>query len=187
MQICGLRNWKCVLKALAVVVLVASAAGSGWADCSVKPSDTTFLPDGVSSPSRLIDGSIADGGVALTSSLTPVPPLVSTGTMTINRVVGPGTASEFDSNGFLVNWNTYTQNGILSEHAWLDLGDVIVIDCCFSFGSTVGIYLNDHLVKNVPLASLPTCVEIDTQYIKFAQKRTRATICSWRQPDWGYD
>ena len=62
------------------------------------------------------------------------------------------------------------QNGVLSPHAWLDLGDVITTDCCFSFGSTVGIYLNDHLVKNVPITSLPACVQIDTQYIKFAQR-----------------
>ena len=159
-----------MIKYLNFAILAGVTMSVVWADCGLFPSDTTFLPDGVSAPVRLSDGSIADSGVLLTSSLTPVPPLASTATMTISRVVGPGTASEFDSNGFLVNWNTYVQNGVLSPHAWLDLGDMIQIDRCSNIGSTVGIYLNDHLVKNVPSTSLPMCVQIDTQYIKFAQR-----------------
>ncbi len=94
-----------MIKYLNFAILAGVTMSVVWADCGLVPSDTTFLPDGVSAPVRLNDGSIADWNVALASSLTPVPPLVSTATMTINRVVGPGTASEFDSNGFLVNWN----------------------------------------------------------------------------------
>src|ERR1700733_5459505 len=99
-----------MIKYLSFAILAGVTLSVVWADCGLVPSDTTFLPDGVSGPVRLNDGSISDSDVTLTSSLTPVPPLVSTATVTINRVVGPGTPSEFDSNGFLVNWATYVQN-----------------------------------------------------------------------------
>jgi hypothetical protein len=154
-----------VLLLLAGSSAMATFPGSGSASwgCSSAPSDTTFLPDGASQN----DPSVF---LTLTSSLTPVPPLYQTKTITTNRVVGPGTASEFDSNGFLVNWQTYIQNGVLSPHAYLQYGGVFEVETFV--GTMVGVYLNGHLVKNVPLVALATggCLEIDTQYIKFAQR-----------------
>jgi len=154
-----------VLFLLAGSPAMATFPGSGSASwgCSSTRSDTTFLPDGASQNNSFVD-------LTLTSSLTPVPPLYQTKIITINRVVGPGTASEFDSNGFLVNWQTYKQNGILSPHAYLQYGGIFEIEV-FE-GTMAGVYLNGHLVKNVPLVTLATggCLEIDTQYIKFAQR-----------------
>ena len=140
------------------------------ADCGVLPSDSTFVPDGTSSPRYSVQ-------VAPTSIINgPLPSLAHTATITINRVVGPGTASEFNADGTLkaANWDLYVKNGVLSPYAFLQLSPETVVET--TVPTTIGIYVNGYYLQNVPNASLFSpgagqfvCVQISTQYLKFAQ------------------
>jgi hypothetical protein len=145
--------------------------GSAASGCQQTPSDSTFAPDGSSAPQF-------ETGLTPTSTRGTVPPLYQTRTWTINRVVGPGTATEFDTSGFLVNWATYVQNGVLSKTAYLQLELVGLIE--HANPNFVGIYLNDHLVKSLRWLDLygatsagvgRDCIQIETtQFIKFARR-----------------
>jgi hypothetical protein len=70
----------------AIVLALAGSAGPVRADCSAKLSDSTFQ----------------GGSIQLTWLGSTSHPR----SFYINRVVGPGTGSEFDSAGFLNNWQT---------------------------------------------------------------------------------
>jgi hypothetical protein len=153
----------------AVAILLMLAAVGARGDCGTSPSDSTFVPDGTQFPNYIADvtpTSLIDG---------PLPLLASTATITVNRVVGPGTPSEFNADGTLANWQEYVNNGVLSLYAFLQLGPVTVVET--DLPTTVGIYLNGHLLENVansslfsPIMGQLVCIQISTQYLKFAQR-----------------
>ncbi len=91
----------------------------------------------------------------------------------INRVVGPGTPSEFASNGFLTDasWNSYVQNGVLSAKASLILFkvDTMRMEASIPTGTAVGVYVNDNFVGTYP-TPINACIELSTKYLKFAQR-----------------
>ena len=86
-------------------------------------------------------------------------------------MVGPGTPSEFDSNGFLTPeaLSTYQANGVLGAFACLDVGGVLTIDVAEPPSVTIS-------VNGFPLATLATpggsqqWVQVPVQYLKFAQR-----------------
>jgi triacylglycerol esterase/lipase EstA (alpha/beta hydrolase family) len=95
----------------------------------------------------------------------------------IGRVVGPGTADQFDGNGFLVNWDTYTTNGILSSSGELQVALHCLGDSCV-FGQSdlaqLSIYANGHQVSSEPITvhvnEDRVCASISTKYLKFPQR-----------------
>ncbi len=155
-------------RVMALVLALVSASVAG-AQCKLTPSDTIFAPDGLSPGERY-------GYTAVSSAANPPPPNDST-TITINRVVGPGTPSEFDGNGFLTatSLGIYVQNGVLSDTAWLDVGPITLVSLVGGSydltGHMVSIYLNDQINPVYSNAyPLPSCVPIPTRYLKFAQR-----------------
>ena len=178
--ICSVESEVCVFdsnqlfKTLAVVLLGAANAQFGTAQCQSQVSDSSFAASA---------GSV---GFSINSAQRSAP-FPYYGTVNINRVVGPGTPLEFDSNGFLTDasWNTYVQNGVLSAQAWLS-GNLILplitlrmppsqSPMANGFGSSglngrsVSVYVNDKLV-NTYSYPLPSCIPIPTKYLKFAQR-----------------
>jgi len=88
----------------------------------------------------------------------------------ITRVVGPGTQDQFN-NGFLANWQTYVQNGIVSPYAYMSYsGEYSSNDSMV--GSVISIYLNGWLIAQEPVLDHITadCIKIPIQYVKFAQR-----------------
>ncbi len=157
----------------AALVLFVSMVATGQAKgkCGLTPSDTTFLPDNASAQ--------AYGGHSVTnvglSSDQSGPPFAQYGTFSINRVVGPGTAGEFDPNtGFLLpqSWQTYVNSGVLSRTAFLDLrGPLYASDAVLPLPLTI--WLNDKNVATIQGGDpyfYQGCFEIPTNYIKFAQR-----------------
>lgn len=95
------------------------------------------------------------------------------GPVNITRVVGSGTASEFDSQGFLANWPAYTTNGILSEQAWLNFRGFTEGDNPPSAGIyNLTVYVNGQAEASVPInfLSSSTCVSISTRHLKFPMR-----------------
>ncbi len=103
------------------------------------------------------------------------------------RVVGPGTAQEFDQNGFLVNWQQYVVNGILSPTACLNMAwSYSPADTFFTTltpPAQMTVILNGIAIKTIQVPGIPAggprdagvvvpyhCEEISTQYIKFARR-----------------
>jgi triacylglycerol esterase/lipase EstA (alpha/beta hydrolase family) len=157
-------------KPLTLIALAALTTSSAVAECQLKPSDTTFGAN----PS----GFRYNGGPQLDSSVDSVGPPSDTMTIAINRVVGSGAESEFDAaTGFLKNWQTYVDNGVVSKFASLDLQGILFMDSPgFGTFQSITIWLNGQSVKTISGLNLsnnwlvPACVDFETQYIKFAHR-----------------
>jgi pimeloyl-ACP methyl ester carboxylesterase len=86
---------------------------------------------------------------------------------------------EFDDGGFLVNWSSYVSNSILSPKAWLRV-QVTTLDGPAPPGTFFFTpWINGHPAAQPFDGSLTTCIEISTQYIKFA----RRTVGQPQPPD----
>ncbi len=159
-----------ILRALAPLLLVFVGAPLARTQCRRTPSDTTFAPQGAQTGEQY-------GGGAPVFSSTMKSPFSGYANYQIPRVVGPGTATEFDQNGFLTaaSWNTYVQNGVLSKTAWLDVGQIIAIGLSAPPASllqnhAVTLYVNDIPVPSYSYTFAGRCLEFPTQYLKFPQR-----------------
>lgn len=81
------------------LILALACSGDAWAQCETQYSAHLFA--------------------GFSGSILPTPGQSNACHPTINRVVGPGTPSDFDSQGFLTNWPAYVANGVLSAQAWV--------------------------------------------------------------------
>lgn len=142
-----------------ILFFLSSAVSGGLlpAQCVENASDRAFFAPGY--------GDLGAPGI-------PGPP----STILIDRVVGPGTAGEFDSEGLLTDyaWNTYVANGVLSRNAYL-LVNLAVIDGTPGFRpGRLSVYVNGHAASEsvtVPDAfGWKGCVRIGTRYLKFAMR-----------------
>lgn len=165
----ALRILKLFSEALPTTVLLLLNAGWAAADCGTTPSDSTFVPDGTSFPNYVV-------GVPPTSTIDgSLPSLAHTANISINRVVGPGVPIEFNPDGTLANWQQYVDNGVLSQYAYIQVGFVGEVEV--DPPTTIGIYVNGYPLENVvnsslyrPITGQLACVQIETRYLKFAQR-----------------
>jgi hypothetical protein len=124
--------------------------------CADYPSDTSFSVTG-----RLTTFGPNGSSPAQTSDVA------------IGRVVGPGLPADYDGSGLLKEeiWHTYTQNGILSDTAYLQMTAWLLDGFFLSPGDQVTIWLNDNYVKTFTWSnSQYFCVPISTQWLKFPQR-----------------
>ena len=156
-NLCGIlrhmhRNEKRVLHAFAILALAAGCAKPVRADCSPKLSDSTFQ----------------GGSIQLTFLGSTSHPA----SFFINRVVGPGTSSEFSAAGFLNNWQTYVDNGVLSATAELQVGTIHGIDFDPPPGSITQVtpWINGYPAGKSFNPEKDTCIKVSTEHMKFARR-----------------
>ena len=130
-----------------------------WAQCQTTASDTSFQ---ISSPGD-------DGDGVYAGWMNPAHSLP----YQTSRVVGPGTAGEFNADGTLANWSNYTANGVLARYAQMqiDVACQCDEDPLGDDSALLTVYVNGQQASQpVPIQvvqSFSVCVDIDTQYLKF--------------------
>jgi triacylglycerol esterase/lipase EstA (alpha/beta hydrolase family) len=173
---------------LAKILVLSAIAPTAWAQaCQQQASDSSFVATG---HGPMLEG-FGAGSVRIGNSGSPD---LSGDTVTyqITRVVGPGTDDEFDSNGFLANWDAYVQNGVLSREACITVGKPELIDGGVPPGVAVilAVYVNGHKSNvdtgivnllpecgnlfgcfgSVPLNTEEGGLKILTKYLKFPHR-----------------
>lgn len=143
----------------AIIVLALIGSNQAWAQCQPAAPDSSFQ---VSGPGDNNNGVYA--GWASPANSLPYQ---------TSRVVGPGTPSEFNGDGTLANWSTYTANGVLSQFAKLSL--IVACQCdeapLGDDSAFLTVYINGQQASQpVPIQVVQwfgVCVDINTQYLKF--------------------
>jgi hypothetical protein len=150
------QTWRVRRSSWIVLVAFSLCSTHLLADCTAAPSDTTF---------SVYDNSGSGYG---NDPGTPGAPTI----YKISRVVGPGTAGEFDG-GFLTDsaWQTYVANGVLSRFASLyisatQFGDGGIFP---QFDGSFQVIVNGHVAtEQIHVGNgFFGCVDILTKYLKF--------------------
>jgi pimeloyl-ACP methyl ester carboxylesterase len=171
-----------VIQILAVFALTVQGQVYQPYACRNTASDTTFLPTSTTGSGNPTDSDVCDdnfgGGGAPCQTIT--------NTFNITRVVGPGQAPYINSDGTLVNPDTYVANGIVSRYAYLQIGWA----AGFSHSTTFHFTINGNPIPGGDIAvvgaadswpyvvgapppsngSGTVCLQVPIQYLRFATR-----------------